>query len=83
MQNSPQFEVGDLRRTKDCQDRVDQLIAEVVDVMVTNGWDSLEVLEAAEVSLKKRWRSIEADPDPADEVSELSTKPIGDHHPAK
>ena len=76
MENSPQFDVGDFRRAKDCQDRVDALIANAVDVMVTNGWDSVEVLEAVEVSLKRRWRSLEADPDPADEAGEIATRPI-------
>jgi hypothetical protein len=75
MQTGPQFAVGDIRRTKDCQDEIQKLISNAVDIMVTQGWDTTEVLEAAEAALKEQWKSIEADPDPQDAPTETAEKP--------
>lgn len=70
MKNGPQFAIGDFRRSRDCQDQMEVLRSSAVDIMVTQGWEAAEVLEAAELALKAQWKSTEADPDPEDSPSE-------------
>lgn len=75
MQNGPQFAIGDFRRSKDCQDHMEALLSNAIDIMVTQGWETAEVLEAAELALKAQWKSAEADPDPKDSQSDTEGKP--------
>lgn len=74
MYTGPQFAVGDFRRSKDCQDQMQTLFANAVDVMVTQGWETSEVLEAAEMALKVQWKSAEANPDTQDAPSKTEEK---------
>ncbi|WP_075293157.1 hypothetical protein [Pararhizobium arenae] len=78
MQNEPQFAIGDFRRSKDCQDQMDALLSNAVDIMVMRGWETAEVLEAAELALKATWKSADADPDLQDAPDEAEVKPYPD-----
>lgn len=78
MQTGPHFAIGDPRRVADCREQLRSLLTNTVDIMVTQGWETAEVLTAAEGCLKDLWRSSEEDPDPADTESENRGRPIPD-----